>query len=99
MFRKTFARRKRLPIPMTIRRGNGGSAEKKRRLNNSSWLPAVGKNCRQFLRRNDLELSIGAVVRLFVAPPSAKLRRMTKAVPLHVVVCDFDHQFGTQRFP
>src|ERR1700746_1747033 len=49
--------------------------------------------------RNDFELGIRAVARLLVRAPSAKLRCVTEAVALHVVVGDFDDQFGTERLP
>src|SRR4029453_14738666 len=46
-----------------------------------------------------LELGIRAVARLLVGAPAAKLRCVTEAAALHVIVGDFDDQFGTQRLP
>ena len=57
------------------------------------------RKLRQLLRRNDFELGVRAVARLLVRAPPAKLRRVTEAAALHVLVSDFDHQFGTQRLP
>src|SRR5262249_61311867 len=54
-----------------------------------------GENHRQLFGRNNFELGIRAVARFLVRAPSAKLRCVTEAVALHVVVSDFDHQFGT----
>ena len=65
----------------------------------ASDLAPVWKNRGQLLRRNNFELVIGAVARLLVCSPSAKLRDMTEAAALHVIVCDLYHQFGPQWFP
>src|SRR5437660_7620501 len=54
---------------------------------------------RQLMRRNDLELVVGAVARFLVRAPSSELRGVTEPAALHVVVGYFDHQLGTQRFP
>ena len=35
----------------------------------------------------------------FCRSPAAKLRRVTEAGSLHMIVGDFDHQFGPQRLP
>ena len=48
---------------------------------------------------NDFELVIRAVAWLLVRAPPAKLRCVTEAAALHVVVSDFDYQFRTQRLP
>src|SRR6516165_9195783 len=58
---------------------------------------SAGENRRQLLWWNDFELVIRAVARLLVRAPSAKLRCVTEAAALHVIVSDFDYQFGTQR--
>src|SRR5215831_13780430 len=58
-----------------------------------------GENHRQLFGRNNFELGIRAVARLLVRAPPAKLRCVTEAVALHVVVSDFDDQFRTQRLP
>ena len=44
-------------------------------------------------------MGIGAVARLFVDTPPAKLRHVPEASALHVLVRDFDHQLGPQRLP
>ena len=62
---------------------------------NTSQRFATGENHRQLFGRNDFELGIRAVARLLVRAPPAKLRCVTEAVALHVVVSDFDDQFGT----
>ena len=49
--------------------------------------------------RNNFQLVVSAIGRLFVGTPSAELRGMAEAVALHVVVGDFDHQFRPQRLP
>ena len=54
---------------------------------------------RQLLRRNYLELIIRAVARILVFAPSSKLRRVTKAAPLHMIVGNFDYKLRTQRLP
>src|ERR1700746_3437467 len=57
------------------------------------------ENRRQLLRRNHLKLRIRAVAGLLILAPSAELRRVAEPVSLHVVVSDFHHQLGAQRFP
>jgi hypothetical protein len=49
---------------------------------------ALGEDGRQFLRRHDFQLRVRAIARLFVGTPPAELRDVTKAVPLHVIVCN-----------
>jgi hypothetical protein len=74
--------------------------KKKQRKINRSWLYAyrpVGKSL-PVLAGNDFELVVGAIGRLFVRSPSAKLRRMTETA-LHMVVSDFHYQFRSQWFP
>ena len=51
------------------------------------------------MRRNDLELSVGAIAWLLIFSPSAELCGMTESVALHVVVSDFHHQLGPERLP
>ncbi len=88
---------------MTIRRVNGVAAGCEARCEEgcvrSYRLRPAGENRHQLLRRNDFELGIGAVARLLVGAPSAKLRHVTEAAALHVLVGDFDHQLGPQRLP
>src|SRR6266851_5854721 len=68
MCRKHCGRRRKLPIPMTIRRANGGNGATKRQRETINKLAqgstTGGKNCRQFLGRNNFELGINAVARL-----------------------------------
>ena len=59
----------------------------------------MGENRGQFLRWNHFELGVCAIARLFVASPSAELRDVAEAAALHVIVGDFNYQFGTYRFP
>jgi hypothetical protein len=61
--------------------------------------PTAGENCRQLLRWNNLELSIRAIAGLLVGAPPPELCCVTEAAALHVIVCDFDYQLRTQRFP
>ena len=98
---KHYVRRRKLPTRMMIRRGNGvGSAARRETLEDfSRGLAAGGENPRQFLRGNDFELRIGTVARLLVCAPPSKMRYVTEAGALHVLVGDFDHQFGSQWLP
>ena len=84
---------------MMIRRGNGASGRRKGKDTSRLDTSDLRKNRCQFLRRNNFQLRIGAVARLFVGTPSAELRRVTKAAPLHVLVSDFHDQFGPQGLP
>ncbi len=54
-----------------------------------------GEDGRELLSRYDLELGEGAIARLLVRPPPAKLSGMAKAPALHVIVGDFDDELGT----
>jgi len=51
------------------------------------------------MRRHNLELRVGTVFRLLVGSPSAKLRGVSKATALHVIVGDFNNQLRPQWFP
>jgi hypothetical protein len=62
-------------------------------------LSSVRENLSQFLRGDNFQLSIGAVHRLLIVPPSAELRSVTKTIPLHVVVRNFHNQLWAQWFP
>jgi len=57
------------------------------------------EDVRKLVRRYDLELRVGAIARLLVGAPPSKLRGVTKAAALHVVVSHLDHQIGAKRFP
>ena len=50
------------------------------------------KDSRELVRGDDIQLGIGAVVRLLVAAPAPELRRMAEAVPLHMLVRDLDDE-------
>src|SRR5438045_6427117 len=104
MYLRRSGRHKRLPIPMTTPPGNGANGARRRRRRGKSnnvvpELAPVGKNLRQFLWGNNLQLRIGTVGRLLVKSPSAKLSGMAEAVSLHVVVSNFHNQLRTQWFP
>jgi hypothetical protein len=60
-----------------------------------SRLAASGENRGQFMRRNNFELGISAVARLLVVAPSSEMRHVPEAGALHMLVRDFDNQFGT----
>src|SRR5213078_947484 len=62
-------------------------------------LSPARKNRRQLVRRDDFQLIEGALLRLLVEPPAAKLRCVAKTLPLHMVIGDLDHQLRTKRFP
>ena len=59
----------------------------------------AGEDRFQLVRRDDFELRVGAIARLLVGAPSPELRHMAEAGALHVLVCDFDYQFGSERLP
>src|SRR5215510_11077102 len=62
-------------------------------------LSTAAKNLLEFLRRHNLKLIIRTVFRPLVFAPSSKLRSVTEATTLHVVVRDLDYQLGSQRLP
>jgi len=62
-------------------------------------LPATTENLSQLLGRNNFELGVRTVAWLFIRAPSSKLRCVTEAAALHVVVSDFDYKLRTQRLP
>src|SRR4051812_10658925 len=96
---KRYGHRKKLPTRMTIRRGNGVRSAPRRRTLEHVWRGSApgSENRGQFLRRNDFELRVGAVARFLVRAPPSKMGHVTEAVALHVLVSDFNHQFGSQR--
>src|SRR6185369_5790382 len=57
------------------------------------------ENLRQLLRRNHLELLVGAILWLLVRTPATELRGVTEAIALHVIVRNLEHQLGTNRLP
>src|SRR5438105_14009377 len=62
-------------------------------------LSPARENRRQLVRRDDFQLIEGALLRLLVEPPAAKLRCVAKTCPLHMVISDLDHQLRTKRLP
>src|SRR5438477_3416474 len=62
-------------------------------------LSPARENRRQLVRRDDFQLIEGALLRLLVEPPAAKLRCVAKTRPQHMVISDLDHQLRTKRFP
>src|SRR5215213_8803031 len=49
--------------------------------------------------RHDLQLRKRAVTRLLITSPPPKLRRVTKAISLHVIISNFHHELRSQRLP
>src|SRR5262245_28768757 len=98
MCQKPCGHRKKLPTLMTIQRVNGARGRLRSSLRDSNSATAT-EDLRQLLRRDNFELGIGAVARLLVRAPPPKLRNVTEAASLHVVVSDFDRQLGTERLP
>src|SRR4051812_15530726 len=60
---------------------------------------AAREDRRELLRRDDLELRVRAIARRFVRPPAPKLRRVTKACTLHVIVRDLRDELRAKRLP
>ncbi len=81
-----------------IPHGSGGSVGRRKR-QASKDSSTLWKNCRQFLWRNNFKLGVGTIAGLFVRSPSAELRRMPKAISLHVVISNFYNQFRPHWFP
>jgi hypothetical protein len=82
--RVTFERAKRLGAEFLIEWACIGE---------SSWpLTAGGEDLRELLRWHYLQLLEGAVAWALVLPPAAKLRGVSEAVALHVVVRDLDDE-------
>src|SRR6266478_5860738 len=97
---KRYGQSKRRPTLTTIRRVNGVRGVPGRRIaSRSTGSAAIGKNRRQLVWRNHLELSIRTVARVLVGAPFSKLRQVTEAGTLHVLVGDFNYQLGPQRLP
>jgi hypothetical protein len=53
----------------------------------------------QLVRWNDFKLRVGAIARLLVGTPLPELRHMTESRALHMLVCNLDYQFGSERLP
>jgi len=64
-----------------------------------SDLAFCAENFEELLRGYNLELRVGAIGRLLIRPPAAKLRDVPEAIALHVIVGDLDHELGPERFP
>src|SRR5664279_3386353 len=62
-------------------------------------LSTAGENRRQLLRGNHFQLGVGAVARFLVLPPPSKMCHVPEASALHMLISDFHHQLGSQRFP
>ena len=62
-------------------------------------LSSCGKDGCNLLWWYHFQLRIGAIARLLVLTPSAKLGSVAEAVALHVIVSYFHHQLGSQCFP
>src|SRR5688572_19188738 len=97
---------RKLQTRMTIRRANGArkappgakqrpTSRETRGLSSST----AGEDFHQLLWRNHLELTVSTVAWFLIRTPSSKMRHMTEAGALHVLIRDFDHQFGPQRLP
>ena len=61
--------------------------------------PIPLRRSQQLVRRDDLELSEGAVAPALVGPPAAELRGVAEARALHVIVGDLDHELRAERLP
>src|SRR5271168_1924892 len=86
------------PILMTIQLANGAICMRRRNL--LELAPQVScENRSQLVRRNDFKLRVSAIARLLVGPPLPELRHMTESSPLHMLVCNFDYQLGSERLP
>jgi len=53
----------------------------------------------QFLRGDDFQLREGAGLGFAVGAPAAEVGHVAEPAALHVFICDFDDEFGAQRFP
>src|SRR4051812_23057799 len=62
-------------------------------------LSAGREDLRQLLRRHNLELLVGAILRFLVCAPATELRSVTETIALHVIVGDLEHELGTHRLP
>src|SRR6516225_11358430 len=87
------------PTPMTIPRANGASIVLRSTRPDRAGSAASRKDRHQLLRWNHFELRVGAVARLLVGAPSSKLRHVTEASSLHMLICDLNHEFRSERFP
>ena len=66
----------------------------------SSYVLEVSRENRfQLMRLNDFKLRVGAIARLLVGTPLPELRHMTESRALHMLVRNFDYQFGSERLP
>src|SRR5260221_3938722 len=58
-------------------------------------LPRSGENSRQLVWWDNLELIVHAIARTLVVAPTAKLRGVSKAISLHVIVGNLHDQLRT----
>ena len=70
-----------------------------RRTENDQGEDLRRENRAQLVRWHDFELGIGTILRFLVRTPSAELRHVPESPALHVLVRNFNHQLGPQRFP
>ena len=89
-----FGRPRKRPIQTKIPRAPGVSNRGLTRP-----LDFLRENLHQFLRRNHFQLRIRAGSGALVGAPPSELRHVAKPVALHVLVGDFNHQFGTEWLP
>ena len=83
---------RKLPILMTIPRVNGAHGVLPGKT--SEYLTAACENLHQLLRRNYFKLCVRAFTWFFIGAPPSKLRHVTEAGALHVLIGDLDYKFG-----
>src|SRR6516225_1755279 len=90
-----------LPTRMTILRESGAQSARQSGMHEHVWpgSATAGENFNQLLWWNHFQLSIGAVARFLVGAPSSKLRRVTEAGALHMLISNFHHELGPQWLP
>src|SRR5687767_1778717 len=75
-----------------VRRGLGPAVSRLKKLGLCPRLASGGEDRFQFVGWDDFKLREGAVFRFFVGAPAAELGRVAKALALHVIVRNLDHQ-------
>ena len=92
---RRFAQRRKVPQRRKVQRHRSFLS-----LRNFAFLrETTTENLSQLLGRNNFELGVRTVAWLLIRAPSSKLRCVTEAAALHVVVSDFDYKLRTQRLP
>ena len=84
---------------MTTQLANGARCTRRRNLLELGTPQVSRENRFQLVRRNDFKLRVSAIARLLVGTPLPELRHMTESRPLHMLVCNFDYQLGSERLP